>query len=221
MTKQIPRFIIKKWTLKVLKGGYMNKNVLETQWPQIREILRDRFSNLTEADIREINGRYDQLVAKLQQKYGYSHEEAEERIQSWNFDRATYPRGQIRDEKFRKEKSFSPFAWLLAIGIPLLLLATYFLNTPRTPEAMRSPAANQEQIVTQTPGDLVLSNGLRNAFLSNPALSTEVQNLQITTNNGVVTLSGSVPDRETRDFILTTAKNYNGVIRVIDHLQIR
>ncbi|KIA77524.1 hypothetical protein DB43_GE00050 [Parachlamydia acanthamoebae] len=225
------------------KEVFMNRDVLETNWVQVREILREKFSNLSEDDIRQINGRYDQLVAKLQQKYGYSKEEAEERIRSWNFDRITGPRDATRDEKLRREDAntirredtarredrvrreednSTLFKWLLGLGIPLLLLATYFLSSgTRTPEVTRTPTATQEQFVVETPADRAISSSLRNAFLSQPNLASELQTVQITTHNGVVTLSGSVSSREISDFMTTSAQNASGVNQVINNLQIR
>lgn len=211
----------------------MNRDVLESQWTQIRDILHEKFSNLTDEDIRQINGRYDQLVAKLQQKYGYSREEAEERIRSWNFDRfaTSGTRGQnVREDRIqesrvrREEDNSSVLKWLLALGIPLLLLGLYFANTAKTPEAVTrtTPATTQEQFVVETPADRVITNGLRNELLSQQNFTTaEMQNIQITTRNGVVTLSGFVPSREVRNSVVNSAQNYTGVRQVVDNLQIR
>jgi uncharacterized protein YjbJ (UPF0337 family) len=207
----------------------MNKDLLESQWTQIRDILHEKFSNLTDEDIKQINGRYDQLVAKLQQKYGYSREEAEERVRSWNFDRFATTAKPInvrddrvyREEKVRKENdSMSFFKWLLAIAIPLLLLGAYFSAT-RTPELQPTPPAAQEQMATETPADLSLSNGIRDALMSQPNRALEMQNVLITTHNGVVTVSGTVPTSAARDSIINTSQNFSGVRQVIDHLQIR
>lgn len=213
----------------------MNKEILETQWAQIREILMDKFSNLTEEDIRQINGRYDQLVAKLQQKYGYSKAEAEDRIRSWNFDKfamnarrepardasaSAYRREDANRAYDRRDRDDSSlFKWILGLGIPLILLGGYFLST--APEATRSTATTHDRIVAETPADTFISDGLRTALLSQPALRNALQNVQISTSNGVVTLSGTVPSREARDFVVATTQNYDGVRQVIDHLQIR
>lgn len=205
----------------------MNKNVLESQWVQIRELLREKFSYLTEDDIRQINGRYDELVAKLQQKYGYSKEEAEERIRNWNFDRFAAPKSQaVREDMTINERErpikdrSSIYKWILGIGIPLLLLGAYF-STMRTPEVARSPVATQEQMVIETPADQLLSNDLRNLLLSQQDLAGVMQNVQISTNNGIVTLSGTVPNREARNLIIHTTQNFTGVRQVVDHLEIR
>lgn len=207
----------------------MNREVLESQWTQIREILHDRFSNLTEEDIRQINGRYDQLVAKLQQKYGYSREEAEERIRSWNFDRLASP---VRNPTFREERTYfedkdrmkdetSTFwKWFAAIAIPLLLLGAYYFSTV-TPDMTQSPTVTQEQVVMEAPADRAISNGLRNMLMSQQNMALNMQNVRITTQNGVVTLSGSVSSNETRDFIARSAQNYAGVRQVINNLQVK
>lgn len=203
----------------------MNKDMLETQWSQIRDILRDKFSNLTEEDIRQINGRYDQLVTKLEQKYGYTREEAEERIRSWNFDRFTNPRTDFNrdmsaDRRMREESS--PFKWLLAIGIPLLLLGSYFLAN-KAPEVTHSTPVVHEQTFTETAADSAISSGLRTTLLSQSQqnLSAVLQNVQITTHDGVVTLSGFVPSAGIRDFIGTAALNYAGVTKVNNNLEVR
>jgi len=205
----------------------MNKDTLQTQWPQVRAILRQQFSYLTEDDINQINGRYDQLVAKLQQKYGYSREEAEERIRSFNFDRFSSANSRdqmIRDESIQREfvrrdqSSFIP--WLLGLGVPLLLLGTYFLSAP-TQQVVKSPTVVQEQAVTETQADRFISEGLRSALTSQSLMAPQLQNLQITTSDGVVTLSGTVPSQEIRDYVVATSQSFAGVRQVINHVQIK
>jgi uncharacterized protein YjbJ (UPF0337 family) len=209
----------------------MNRELLQTQWPQIRELLREKFSNLTDEDIRQINGRYDELVIKLQQKYGYNREEAEERIRSWNFDRfeSSYSdmpmkedRAYREDEMSMKRKDDSSWLkWLLGLGIPLLLLGTYYLTMPKTPDVVRTPPVNQEQVVAQSPADLAISNGIRNSLIANSNFASDMQNVRITTNNGVVTLSGTVSNPEVRNSLVNTAQNYTGVRQVINDLQVK
>lgn len=200
----------------------MNRDIVETQWVQAREVIRDNFNNLSDEDIRQINGRYDQLIAKLQQKYGYSREEAEDRIRSLSFDRyATSPRGNrmaAREEV--KDDSLSVFKWILGLGIPLLL-AFYLFNQYGTPTATTTSSTTQEQMINETPADRVISTGLRDTILANQTYASDIQNLQIATNNGVVTLSGTVANQDAHDFIISSAKNFNGVNRVIDKIVVR
>lgn len=205
----------------------MNKEILESQWLQVREILREKFSNLTEEDIRQINGRYDQLVDKLQQKYGYSREEAEERIRSWNFDRFATPKGYaaredryIRESANKKIDDNTALKWILGLGIPLLLLGTYFWSTHRD-ETTMTPTV-YEQSAVEAPADRLITSNLRTALTSTTNLgATELRNVQITSRNGIVTLSGTVPSSEVRDTIANTARDLSGVRQVINNLQIR
>ncbi len=205
----------------------MNRDMLESQWIQVRGILKEKFPNLTEEDIRQINGRYDQLVAKLQQKYGYTQEEAEERIKNWNFDRlSAADTGKVYRENYRNEsdrvskteETSEIYKWLLGLGIPLLLIAAYWAyNTPQTTTPM---VTNQQMAETAT--DRTMSDGLRRMFLSQSDVPTlSLQNIQLTSHNGVVTLNGNVPDRATFNYVDTTVKDYPGVRQVINNLQIR
>jgi len=200
----------------------MNRDVVETQWVQVRDVIRDNFNNLSDEDIRQINGRYETLIAKLQQKYGYSREEAEDRIRSLNFDRyASNPRSRAAREDLReKDDSLSIFKWILGLGIPLLL-AFYLFNNYGTTGMSSNETTTQEQMMNQTPADRVISTGLRDTILANQTFASDIQNLQIASNNGIVTISGTVANQDAHDFIISTAKNFNGVNRVVDKLQVR
>ena len=218
------------------KGGFMNKNLLEAQWVQIRDIIKEKFSHLSDEDIREINGRYDQLIAKLQQKYGYSQEEAEERIRNWNFDKfgtssarviredknERVDRERVDRERERSADNSSIFKWILGLGIPLALLATYLSTSrPMDTEATRSPTVVQERVIQETAADRVISTGIRDRLLSQQNLSLALQNVRISTNDGIVTLSGTVPNAASRDLIVTSAENFAGVRQVVNNLEIR
>lgn len=201
----------------------MDRNILETQWPQIRDILNEKFSNLTEEDIRQINGRYDQLVSKLQQKYGYTREEAEDRIRNWNFDQfKNHENKSYRAERLqnreRQDTAPSFLTWLLVLGIPLLLLGTYLLS-PSMREPTTTAPSNQEQAgQAASMSDVTLGNNIRAALETRAA---DMQNVQVMARNGIVTLSGTVPTAEARDAIVNTTQNVAGVQQVINNLQVR
>jgi uncharacterized protein YjbJ (UPF0337 family) len=209
----------------------MNKDVIQTHWSEVREILRDKFSHLTEEDIGQINGRYDQLVSKLQQKYGFSKEEAELRIKNWNFDRVAGARGQtIYEERSRganlsdhgtERGNSSLLKWLLALALPLLAWALYTATSNQTNEVARAPNLTFEQVIVETPLDRAISTSLRNALITDRTLISDVDNVQIRTNNGVVTLSGFVSNAELSDAIAARAERLDGVKRVINNLQVR
>ena len=54
----------------------MNEDILKTQWKQMRGQIKQWWSVLTDADLDKIDGRRDQLISMLQQKYGFTKEQA-------------------------------------------------------------------------------------------------------------------------------------------------
>lgn len=206
------------------------ENQFETQWLQLRSSLRDKFRNLTDEDVKQINGRYDMLVAKLQLRYGYSREEAEEHIQEWVSDKSSriassrekpFVRANTTDDNYaRRSDSSSLFKWVLALGIPLLLLATYFgMNSPRNID--NTTTAPRYSSTAATPADTLLSDSIRTAFRSNAVLAPFANNIDVETTNGVTTLSGYAPTTQDRDLIVNTARNVSGVRQVINNIEIR
>lgn len=204
----------------------MNKEVLETQWVQAKDFLKEKWGNLTDEDIRQINGRYDQLIAKLQLRYGYSREQAEEEIRKWNFERGVKPTYASdkpfmrKEERVAKDEGSSLFKWLLAIAIPLLLLSLYFGMT-KAPEPTSATPVVQEQVVTQTPADQTAAVSIRQALFANRALISDLQNFRISASDGVVTINGSVANAQERDSIGNFIQRINGVKQVNNQLEVR
>ena len=54
----------------------MNQDIFALRWNQIRNEVRKTWERFTELDVDEIEGKYDILISKLQEKYGYTVEEA-------------------------------------------------------------------------------------------------------------------------------------------------
>ena len=54
----------------------MNRDVLEGQWKQIKGKVKQQWGRLTDDELDQINGRYDELVGLVQERYGYSRDEA-------------------------------------------------------------------------------------------------------------------------------------------------
>jgi uncharacterized protein YjbJ (UPF0337 family) len=55
----------------------MNWEQIQGQWKDIKGQARSMWGKLTDDDIESIAGRKDQLLGKLQERYGYSKEKAE------------------------------------------------------------------------------------------------------------------------------------------------
>lgn len=212
----------------------MNKEVLETQWVQAKEFLRDKWPRLTEDDLRQINGRFDQLSDKLQQRYGYTSAQAEEEIRKWNFERSSKsgstfsntdkPYMRQTDRPVQKSDESSALKWLLALALPLLLLALY-LGTSRTDMTTTNtatPAAYEDMSVfAETPADQPIGQAIRQAIASNRGQFQNLRNINISSSNGVVTISGSVANQQEQDRIIGILHNINGVRRINNQIEIR
>jgi uncharacterized protein YjbJ (UPF0337 family) len=62
----------------------MNWDRIEGKWKQARGLAKERWGRLTNDDLDVIRGRRDQLVGKLQERYGIAKEEAEKQIDDWS-----------------------------------------------------------------------------------------------------------------------------------------
>jgi uncharacterized protein YjbJ (UPF0337 family) len=54
----------------------MNEDILKGQWKQLRGQIKEWWGVLTDDDLDKINGRRDQLIGKLQEKYGFTKDQA-------------------------------------------------------------------------------------------------------------------------------------------------
>jgi len=62
----------------------MNWQKIEgNRWPALRPMLRKQWGRLTEADLDEIAGHRDRLLAKIQERYGLAREDAELALCEW------------------------------------------------------------------------------------------------------------------------------------------
>ena len=59
----------------------MNEDTLAGQWKQFRGKAREWWGELTDDDLDMVNGRFDQMVGKLQERYGYSQERARSEVE--------------------------------------------------------------------------------------------------------------------------------------------
>jgi uncharacterized protein YjbJ (UPF0337 family) len=58
----------------------MNKEILEGKWKELRGRVKAWWGQLNDSDLDQIQGHYDQLIGKLQERYGYTRQEAESEI---------------------------------------------------------------------------------------------------------------------------------------------
>jgi len=65
------------------KGILMHWNQLEGNWKQLKGTVKEKWGKLTDNDLEYIAGKRDKFAGKLQERYGLSREEAEQKADQW------------------------------------------------------------------------------------------------------------------------------------------
>ena len=58
----------------------MNNDILKGKWNQFKGEVKKEWGKLTNDDVDMINGEYDKLVGRIQERYGRSREEVREEV---------------------------------------------------------------------------------------------------------------------------------------------
>jgi uncharacterized protein YjbJ (UPF0337 family) len=62
----------------------MNSDQMKGKWKQLKGSVKERWGKLTDDDIAVIDGQSDQLIGKIQERYGIAREEAKKQVDEWN-----------------------------------------------------------------------------------------------------------------------------------------
>jgi uncharacterized protein YjbJ (UPF0337 family) len=69
----------------------MNWDQIEGQWKQAKGVVKQKWAKLTDSDLDFISGKKDQLLGRLQERYGISKEDAMKEVEDWDYP-STEPR---------------------------------------------------------------------------------------------------------------------------------
>jgi uncharacterized protein YjbJ (UPF0337 family) len=61
----------------------MNWDRVEGNWRQFSGKVKEKWGKLTVDDLQVINGQQDQLVGRIQERYGLAKEEAQKQVRNW------------------------------------------------------------------------------------------------------------------------------------------
>jgi len=61
----------------------MNKDTLKGKWKEYQGHIKEKWGNLTDDDLTEIEGKRDVLIGKLQTRYGYAKDRAEKELKDF------------------------------------------------------------------------------------------------------------------------------------------
>ena len=78
----------------------MNWDQLEGKWKQYSGKVKEKWGNLTDDDLTVIHGKRDQLVGKIQERYGIAKEEAEKQVDEFA---RSFRSGEAAEEKRQRD----------------------------------------------------------------------------------------------------------------------
>jgi|ERR1700733_6174999 uncharacterized protein YjbJ (UPF0337 family) len=65
-------------------GGSMNWDQVEGKWKQASGKAKEKWGKLTDDDLQRISGKRDQLIGRIQERYGVAKEEAERQVDEFS-----------------------------------------------------------------------------------------------------------------------------------------
>jgi uncharacterized protein YjbJ (UPF0337 family) len=63
----------------------MNWDQIEGKWKQYSGKVKEKWGKLTDDDLTTIGGKRDQLIGRLQERYGMAREQAEKQIDEFTY----------------------------------------------------------------------------------------------------------------------------------------
>lgn len=72
----------------------MNQDIMQGRWQQLKGKVREKWGQLTDDDFTQIAGQKDQLVGRVQERYGLAKEQAEREVNEWLNEQTEVPRSQ-------------------------------------------------------------------------------------------------------------------------------
>ena len=61
----------------------MDSNRIEGSWAELKGQAKQRWGNLTDNELTQIGGKKDELMGRLQTRYGYTKDQAKQEMESW------------------------------------------------------------------------------------------------------------------------------------------
>ncbi|MBK4785747.1 MAG: CsbD family protein [Pantoea sp. Pent] len=61
----------------------MNEDRISGNWKQFKGKVKEKWGQLTDDDLDIAEGKRDQLVVRIQERYGYGKDQAEKEVKEW------------------------------------------------------------------------------------------------------------------------------------------
>jgi len=119
----------------------MNKKILRGKWRQTQGELKTEWGRLTHNDRRVLDGKFDQMVGMLQERYGYSQEWASSVLENYL--------GHYRHKRtpFLTKMRNSRYAIISVMGMVALALVGWFTFTRLLSGDRLHETTSEEQVI--------------------------------------------------------------------------
>jgi uncharacterized protein YjbJ (UPF0337 family) len=67
----------------------MNEDTLKGQWTQLKGKAREQWGKLTNDDLDQVEGKAEQLIGRIQERYGVAKDDARRQFDAWLNDEKT------------------------------------------------------------------------------------------------------------------------------------
>jgi uncharacterized protein YjbJ (UPF0337 family) len=61
----------------------MNKDIIAGKWKEMKGSVKEQWGKLTDDEIDALDGRREQLVGKVQERYGIARDQAARDVDTW------------------------------------------------------------------------------------------------------------------------------------------
>ena len=62
----------------------MNADQMKGKWKQLKGSVKTKWGKLTDDDLDVIDGQREQLIGRIQERYGIAKDEAQRQVDQWN-----------------------------------------------------------------------------------------------------------------------------------------
>lgn len=81
----------------------MNEDIFAGKWHQFKGKIKEKWGKLTDDDLTKINGKREQLLGSLEEKYGWQKQRAEDELK--RFEQSFRKEDSSKHESFKKYES--------------------------------------------------------------------------------------------------------------------
>ncbi len=79
-----------------------NTDTFAGKWHQMKGKVKEKWGKLTDNDITQVNGKREQLLGRLQERYGWEKQKAEEELKSFESCCSKECKENCKDDAKRK-----------------------------------------------------------------------------------------------------------------------